>query len=171
VQDGSSVAFTSTAQVVNLGQADRVQRVRYYVDPTNHVLYSRNLFDPAAAPVPLASGVVNMKLQYGVDSNDDGFLDDWVSASEAGWDAATLMSAPKTTTPIAQLSRIKAVRIAVVTRSEQFDRDAGAFAHTLFNGAKAPCDGKIDISAPKNWRYRVYENIIPMRNVIWTRAL
>jgi type IV pilus assembly protein PilW len=171
VQDGSAVSFTSSSAILNLGQATRVQRVRYYVDPAINVLYSQNLLDPAAAPVPMASGVVNMKLQYGVDSNNDGFLDDWVSASEADWDAATLMSGPKATTTIERLSSIKAVRIGIVTRSEQFDRDAGAFAHTFFNCAAPPCDGKIDVTAPAQWRYRAYETIIPLRNVIWNRAL
>ena len=70
-----------------------------------------------------------------------------------------------------RLSSIKAVRIAVVTRSEQFDREAGAFAHTLFNCATPPCDGKIDITAPAQWRYRVYETIVPLRNVIWNTKL
>jgi type IV pilus assembly protein PilW len=171
VQDGSAVDFTSSSEILNLGQASRVQRVRYYVNPANSVLYSQNLFDPDAAPVPLASGVVNLKVQFGVDSDDDGFMDDWVSASEAGWDAATLMSGAKDVTTIARLSQIKAVRIGVVTRSEQFDRDAGAFAHTLFNCATPPCDGAIDITAPAQWRYRVYETIIPLRNVIWNRKL
>ncbi len=169
VEDGSAVAFTSSSQILNLGQANRVQRVRYYVQ--DNVLYSRNLFDAAATPVPLASGVVNLKLQYGVDSDNDGFLDDWVSASEANWDASTLMSGAKATTTLARLSSIKAVRIAVVTRSEQFDRDAPAFAHTLFNCAVSPCDGKIDITAPAQWRYRVYETIVPLRNVVWNRTI
>jgi type IV pilus assembly protein PilW len=119
--------------------------------------------------VPLASGVVNLKAQYGIDKDNDGYLDDWVSASEAGWDANTLMSAAGT--KLEQLSSIKAVRIAIVTRSEQFDREAGAFSYTLFNCAVAICDGKIAITAPAQWRYRVYETIVPLRNVIWNKKL
>ena len=176
LQDGAGVDFTSESQLFNLGQATRVQRVRYYtelVDPSKpdspRILYSQNLLTPAIAPVPLASGVVNLKAQYGIDTDNDGFLDDWVEASEAGWDAATLMAGAGT--KIEQLSSIKAVRIGVVTRSEQFDPAATAFAHTLFNCAAPPCDGAIDITAPAQWRYRVYETIVPLRNVIWNQKL
>jgi type IV pilus assembly protein PilW len=94
-----------------------------------------------------------------------------VSAGEVGWDRATLMSGAAT--KIEQLSSIKAVRIGVVTRSEQFDREAVAFAHALFNcqANNNTCDGRIDITAPAQWRYRVYETIIPLRNVIWNKKL
>ena len=69
------------------------------------------------------------------------------------------------------LTAEEAVRIAVVTRSEQFDKDAGAFAQTIFNCSSPPCDGKIDVTAPAQWRYRVYETIVPLRNVIWNKKL
>jgi type IV pilus assembly protein PilW len=172
VQDGTAVKFSDASKVLNLGPSNRVQRVRYYVDPATNVLYSRNLFNPDAAPVPLASGVVNVKVQYGVDANNDGYLDDWVSAGEAGWDATKLMSNAGTT--IQQLSSIKAVRIAIVTRSEQFDKDVtDDFKHPLFNcpANDGTCDGRLEITAPKNWRYRVFETVIPLRNVIWNREL
>ena len=172
VKDGTAVSFNDSSKVLNLGPVNRVQRVRYYVDPTNNVLYSRNLFDPDATPVPLASGVVNLKAQYGVDSNNDGYLDDWVSAAEMGWDAATLMG--NAGTKIEQLSSIKAVRIALVTRSEQFDRDVTTdFSHVVFNcpANDGTCDGRLTVTAPKNWRYRAFETVIPLRNVIWNRAL
>ncbi|MBK7744757.1 MAG: PilW family protein [Betaproteobacteria bacterium] len=169
LQDGAGVDFTSESLLFNLGQATRVQRVRYYVDPATSVLYSQNLLRPDLPPVPLASGVINLKAQFGIDTDNDGFLDDWVEASEAGWDAATLMAGAGT--KIEQLSSIKAVRIGVVTRSEQFDPAATAFAHTLFNCAAPPCDGAIDITAPAQWRYRVYETIVPLRNVIWNQKL
>jgi type IV pilus assembly protein PilW len=169
LKDGAGVSFTSESLLFNLGPESRVQRVRYYVDPATNVLYSQNLFRPDLPPVPLASGVVNLKAQYGVDKDNDGYLDDWVSASEGGWDAATLMSGAGT--KLEQLSSIKAVRIALVTRSEQFDKDAGGFAHTLFSCSSPPCDGSIAITAPAQWRYRVYETIVPLRNVIWNKKL
>ena len=169
LQDGAGASFTSESLLFNLGPATRVQRVRYFVE--NDVLYSQNEFDKNAPKVPLASGVVNLKVQYGIDTNNDGYLDDWVSAGEVGWDRATLMSGAAT--KIEQLSSIKAVRIGVVTRSEQFDREAVAFAHALFNcqANNNTCDGRIDITAPAQWRYRVYETIIPLRNVIWNKKL
>ncbi len=169
LKDGATVSFTSESLLLNLGPEARVQRVRYYVDPATNVLYSQNLFRPDLPPVPLASGVINMKAQYGVDTDNDGYLDDWVSASEAGWDAVTLMSGAAT--KVEQLSSIKAIRVAIVTRSEQFDKHAGALAHTLFNCATPPCDGAIDVTAPGQWRYRVYETIVPLRNVIWNKQL
>jgi type IV pilus assembly protein PilW len=177
VKDGAGITFTTDGKLLNLGPANRVQRVRYYVDPVKNVLYSQNLFDPDAAPVPLASGIVNMKLQYGIDTTNDGFIDRWVSAGDADWGPATMERVPASWDDqqklMAKVSQIKAIRIGIVTRSDQFDRDVtDDFKHTLFDcPSGGPCAEKIDVTAPKNWRYRVFETVIPLRNAIWNPTL
>jgi type IV pilus assembly protein PilW len=89
--------------------------------------------------------------------------------------------------PLAQLRQIKAVRFALVVRSSQFERTKDAegrdaatdvtrplssnFTTTLFacNGL-AGCTGEIaNVTIPNtaNFRYRVYEQVVPLRNQIW----
>jgi type IV pilus assembly protein PilW len=163
----NAVTFDSGSQLLNLGPETRVQRVRYFIQ--NEVLYSQNLLDAAAAPVPLASGVVNLKAQFGVDTTGDGFLDRWISGGEAGWTPSELMQ----TATLRNISAIKAVRIGLITRSEQFDKEAKAQDWTLFDcdlANKTQCEGRLTGTLGAQWRYRVFETVIPLRNVIWNNA-
>ena len=173
----------------NMGPADRVQKVRYSV--ANGVLYSTPLLDangvPAALPGnPLASNIVNMKVEYGIDNNLDpqGLLDTWVQATaNGGWDAGALLPAK-----ITKINQIKAVRIGIIVQSEQFDKSLAGFTGgdytngdynwVLFDCAavvKANCPGRLTgtVSAsaapPGNWRFRKYETVIPLRNEIWNK--
>ena len=77
-------------------------------------------------PNPLASNIVNLKFQYGLDTNNDGFIDTWACATGA-WAPQNLLGATYPT-----LAQIKAIRVGIVVQSEQFDRDVGDFAWTLF---------------------------------------
>ena len=83
----------------------------------------------------------------------------------------------------AQLIRtIKAVRVAVVVRSEEYDRDPALVDQAdqyLFNcsaNTNAACQGRIKIQNVKlggiladGYRHRIYETTIPLRNVIWNK--
>jgi type IV pilus assembly protein PilW len=156
-------AFTDDAFLLNMGPASNVQRVLYDVD--NGVLRSTSLWDPngaaAAAPVPnpLASNIVNMKLLYGIDSDGDGILDTWV-APIGPWSDASVLAADAPT-----LRRIKAVRLGIIVRGEQWDRDAPDVTVHLFDDAIPP--QTFLRSGGGNYRYRWYETIIPMRNPVW----
>jgi type IV pilus assembly protein PilW len=158
-------AFTDDAFLLDMGPASNAQRVRYDVD-TNGVLRSTSLWDPngaaAAAPVPnpLASNIVNMKLLYGIDSNGDGILDTWVAPTGA-WSDASVLAADAPT-----LRKIKAVRLGIIVRGEQWDRDAPDVTAHLFDDA-IPFSQPFLRSGGCNYRYRWYETIIPMRNPVW----
>lgn len=112
--------------------------------------------------VPLVSDIVNIQAQYGIaDTATSNKVTSWVSAS-APWDAPT----------IDQRNRIRAVRVAVVARNGQLEKTnvtaAAPIAWADVNGSPAP---SIDLSADADWqryRYRVYETIIPLRNMIWS---
>jgi type IV pilus assembly protein PilW len=117
-----------------------------------------------------------MKVEYGIDGDLDakGLLDDWVQASAAGWDPASLLPAT-----ITKISQIKAVRIGVIVQSEQFDQTLGDYNWVLFDCAdpiKANCHGRLtgtiakSASPPGNWRFRIYETVIPLRNAIWNKS-
>ena len=112
--------------------------------------------------VPLVSDVVNIQAQYGIsDSATSNKVTSWVSATSP-WDAPT----------VDQRNRIRAVRVAVVARNGQLEKTnvtaAAPIAWADVNGSPAPT---IDLSDDANWqryRYRVYETIIPLRNMIWS---
>ncbi|HVE50631.1 MAG TPA: PilW family protein [Casimicrobiaceae bacterium] len=170
----------ATTWIINLGSGDRMRKVNY--DVAANVLRSTDLVAAAAVPNPIVSNVALMKAQYGLDTNGDTFIDTWVSARSAPWRRDDVLAAP-----LAQLRQIKAIRIALVMRSSQFERLkdaegrdavgssalAGDFTTTLFNcfSVGAPtCTGEITgvtIPASANYRHRVFEQVIPLTNQVW----
>jgi len=161
---GVADAFPATSVLLDLGQKSRVQRVRY--DIVDGTLRSLDLANPGATPNPLASNIVNMKLQYGIDADNDGFLDDWVPAAAAPWDPPSMLAAPALA-----LGQIKAIRLGLIVKSETFDRRVTTpFDWVLFDCGqedKTRCPGRLAGTLPPNWRYRTYETVIPLRNPIW----
>ncbi len=114
---------------------------------------------------PSVAEIVNIQAQYGVsDTAGDNKVTAWVNPVGT-WAEGALTEADRT--------RIKAVRVAVVARNgllEKTNVTAAApiaWADTL--GSAAPL---IDLTADADWqryRYRVYETIIPLRNMIWSK--
>jgi type IV pilus assembly protein PilW len=179
---GVASPMLSGSQLVNLGAAVNVTRTQFDVDPATNTLRSTELWVAGATPNPLASNIVVFKAQYGVDANDDGIIEDgeWV-------DGVTLSPAmlldPAQTNRIA-LNRIRAVRIGMVIRSDQYDARPNPsltpglkgqpYTWNLFNW---PCVGRgtcpgvaltgtILADPLGGYRYRVYETVIPIRNNI-----
>jgi type IV pilus assembly protein PilW len=157
--------------VFSMGTGNDAQKIAYDIDTTKNVLRSTLLLDPQGqlavnpVPNPIASNIVNMKLQYGIDTNGDGMLDTWQPATGI-WDKDALMSSP---TSIAMLNQIKAVRIGVIVQSEQFDKNyTQDVPWSMFDGTVTGTFLK-SVSPPGNWRYRVYETVIPLRNEIWNK--
>jgi type IV pilus assembly protein PilW len=161
ITPASAPTFTlgGGAYLVNMGPSGGQQRVRY--DVSGGVLRSTSLWDAngqAAAgpsPSPIASNVVMMKLQYGVVSAGNVFT--WVNATGL-WDVASVLAADA-----AKLRQIQSVRIGVVVRSEQFDRDVPASTWNLFCNP-GPC---VTGTLLAGFRYRTYETAIPLRNPVW----
>jgi type IV pilus assembly protein PilW len=173
--------FASASRLINMGPCSKAQKVQYSLN--NGILYQAPLLDgnckPIANPVgnPLASNIVNMKVEYGVANIGDplAVVSKWVQADAGnGWDPATVLPAP-----INQVNLIKAIRIGFIVRSEQFDQTLGNYDWVLFDCSdpnKANCTGRLtgtiaaSVAPPGNWRYRTYETIIPLRNVIWNKT-
>jgi len=170
-----AATFGASSFLFNLGPPNTLKRSRY--DVSNGVLRSLDLLTAGAATNPIASNVMNLKMQYGVDDVGDGLLHTWVPAT-GDWTSANVLAAPLTAPPGSQvaLNRIKAVRIGIIVRSEQFDRDRPDYPWVLFDCSdanKANCPGRLTgtiaaaASPAGNWRYRIYETIIPLRNGLW----
>ncbi len=194
VRDPSPHTFeggTAKASLFNLGTAPdaaaagepHVQRVQYAVcfpkgstcvprsetsegdrARINGALRSKDLLDGGTFQ-PIASNIVNMKLQYGVDDVGDGLLHSWVGADKAPWRYEDLMNADWKT-----ISRIKAVRIGLVVASSQYDQKIKSdFEWVLFDGQLRRTIAHD--TGGGGFRYRVYETVVPLRNSLWNRQL
>jgi type IV pilus assembly protein PilW len=221
VDPPGGIDLTDAALLLNLGPCNRVQKVMYALkqpppvdnNPVNWnnlpncnsgspcSLYAKPLLDTSAGancgkPVdlaanPIATNVVNMKVQYGISAPGDpkGTLNTWVPAkatpNNGDWTWTTMMDNAMLVT---QINQIRAVRIGIIVQSEQFDKTInstytagnylnGAYNWVLFDCAdvvKANCPGRLTGSIPLqtvplegNWRFRTYETVIPLRSAIW----
>lgn len=162
-------------RVISLGNGP--QKVRF--DINADTLRRQNLLG-GGAPTPLASNVMLLKAQYGLDTDNDRVIDTWTSARNAPWREADVLAAP-----LVQLRQIRAVRFALVVRSSQLERQfdaegrdvastasiTGNFVTDLFpcNGL-VPCTGEmlgVTLPASSGFRYRVFEQSVALRNQIW----
>lgn len=143
----------------------------------------------APAAVPLIDGVVSIQAQYGVAATATAHpINQWVDATGTDWvdlyDTSSLNAAK-----IANLQRIRAVRVAVIARSSARGPANTTSTCTSSTGTanKGPCPWEdvpaatgmlaspapaVDLSAAdanwSNYRYRVYQTVIPLRNMVWT---
>lgn len=105
--------------------------------------------------------IINLQAQYGVDANNDGMI------SDTEW----------TTTAPTQWERLLAVRFALLTRGQQWERDQvtttapswseGAFVMTNVDGTADTNPTGAEVF--KNWRhyrYKVFEAVVPLRNIL-----
>lgn len=154
---------------------------------------STDLYTAGASRNPLAQNVVLMKVQYGLNLANpvNGRVDCWVPAiadvsATCGGNVGGQVdfTAPKVPTYGTNvLDRIVAVRVGIVVVSDEWDKkDAdpttGALvwgrrpAVVLFNCAAndATCQSRVVVGNAvihDGWRYRTYENVIPLRNAIY----
>ena len=123
--------------------------------------------------VPIVTGIVNIQAQYGISTAGNvNQISSWVDATTGGlWDPALIT--------VANRNRIKAVRIAVVARNAKLEQSIVTTAQPVpwtntvtFDGA-VWAGPTIDLSpGVTKWnyyRYRVFETIVPLRNVIWSK--
>ena len=124
--------------------------------------------------VPIANNIVSLRAQYGRDTTTvsptrDGIVDFYdqavavppaVSSITCGW------------------ARIVAIRLAMVARSPQFEHDTVTTVAPTWSGSVAVTNrsaaAPITLSADANWqhyRYRVFETLVPLRNMAWIRMI
>ena len=118
--------------------------------------------------VPIASDIASLRAQYGRDTSGPpmdaivDLFDQTTPTTNCGW------------------VRISAVRLAVVARSGQYSKNNVTMAAPSWmgntvvtgstTGANNPTSLPIDLSSDSNWqhyRYKVFETVIPLRNVTW----
>lgn len=131
------------------------------LSPTSGVMASQELYPQ----------IVNLQALYGKDTDGDGVVDTYDNTT------------PTTNTGWLQ---VLAIRVAVVARSSQYEKelvtttanspqwDVGTTA-TITGPVTATCNGAskciaLKVSQLTDWqhyRYKVYDTVIPLRNVLW----
>ena len=156
------------ASLVNLGQAAtpgepaRFGQTVYTVDPATQTLRTQNLLPTVQPVTPAVSQVMNLKAQFGLDTNNDGTVDTWQPAT-GNWSAANLPLQP-----LATWQQIRAVRIAIVTRSAQYETAAVTPGPLEMFCTTVPCAVSMTLDADaQHYRYKVLETTIPFRNALW----
>ena len=143
-------------------RATRFGRTLYSVDPTTTTLTTQSLLPTVLAATPVVSNVVNLKAQFGLDTDNDGQVDTWQAAT-GNWSAANLPLQPPAT-----WQQIRAVRVAIVTRSEQYETDAVTPGPLGMFCSPAPCAVSMTLTSDQqHYRYKVLETIVPLRNAVW----
>jgi type IV pilus assembly protein PilW len=161
-------AYTKGARVACFKAAANgpVFKREYEINATKRQLErSDNTKTPVVVNEQVMADIIDLQAQYGVaeegmqEVGDDDWVDatgDWAKSTPAVW------------------RRIKSVRIAIVARSSQYERPApGKTCGTTTAADVAQWSGwaKFNSAAyPSNWscyRYKVFETVIPLRNVIW----
>jgi type IV pilus assembly protein PilW len=157
----------SAGYLFNLGNSPRrniwtVQNGRLQV--TNDLLYQDTDGNGVNDPVEVAGNVVTLQAEYGIDANNNGRVEtgEWTTTD------------PATNTAWAN---VLAVRVGMLVRSGQFERTPVTTTVPSWAGGQfviANLDGSASGTTPadpaNNWRhyrYRVYETVIPLRNILW----
>lgn len=194
VVGGTTVTLLSGAGVVNgaaLACLGGWTETTYSVANSN--LQVQTVTSGPAVPASVAvSGIVNIQAQYGYsNAPTSGPVVGWVDASDiATYGDPTLSHSVR--------NRIKAIRIAIVARNGLLEKTVVTnalnppdYTCTTAKGTVnyGPCawDDTLVSPAPKidlrsnadgtanpdwaRYRYRVFETIIPLRNVIWNNPL
>lgn len=123
--------------------------------------------DGSSTTQDLYPQIVNLKVLYGKDTNADGVVDTYDT------------TAPTTN---ADWKKVLSVRIALVARSNQYEKDLVTTAApqwdlgsaTTVTGA-ATCNSTsqcltLGVSQVTDWqhyRFKVYDTIVPLRNMLW----
>lgn len=169
----SDIAYLAGSILINVGQLiDRCyfisgsnQRCGLATDTseTPYTLRLRNFSttDGTTTNQDMFPDIVNLQAVYGVDTSitPDGVVDSWTATSPttaAGW------------------SQVIAVRVALLARSAQYADDevtptapswrpdgTNALTFTL------PSCPTGDTTCWRHYRYRVFEAVIPLRNMLW----
>ena len=166
-------AYGKDSLVFDLGDAI----IRTY-EITNNNLQAADTMLVAAggAPTDLVNGIVDLRAQYGKDNGvNNGTVTNTTYAANDGIIDGFDNTAPVTA---ADWTQVLAVRIAVLARSGNYEKpsvsggncDATTVLPTWSGSAASPFNA-VDVatvtSQARCFRYRVFETVVPLRNMIW----
>lgn len=166
-------------------------RRHFYVDNANTLLMEEWTLNAGgtwnrARIDPIISGVISLRALYGIgpvtvnidsrSNNVIGPVGQWVLGDNLPWDAASILASPLQAPPPANTIRqIKAVWLSIIVQVDEpeLDNDVAATLPTNFiqfavcpQGTTCPTPSPV-VPLPEGRRYRMYESVIPLINVIW----
>ncbi|MCC6472778.1 MAG: PilW family protein [Burkholderiales bacterium] len=163
---GGAAIASGTGFLYNLGPGPQLNVWQIAGNRRLTVTNDMQWVGAAGTAVEVADGVIDLQAQYGVDANNDEMVGsgEWTNATPGNW------------------ANLLAVRVAILARSQQYERPlstspcsgvtqaatawaGGSFVMRNVDGTAdtTPCDA----NDWRNYRYRVYEVVIPFRNMIW----
>lgn len=147
--------YPAGSYLLNLGQF--IQRTYSIDGGENLQMSSFNIASGAAsAATTLYPHIVNLQALYGKDTDGDEVVDTYDNATpttNAGW------------------LQVKAVRIAILARSAQWERDVVTAAAPSWDPDGQGATGLVDGDLVDDWnhyRYRLFQVTVPLRNEIWS---
>ena len=151
----------SAGTMYNLGGAP--QRRIWSIQNGRTLAWHDALNTPPATFNEVSDGIVNLQAEYGTNTSlVAGIITvNWSTVIPADW------------------SKLVAVRVGLLARSQQFEKNAVTNVEPSWAGGNfvmTDIGGIADTTpaGPTNWRnyrYRVYEKVIPLRNPIWGAVL
>ena len=161
-----SVGYEAGSYLLNMGTM--VLRT-YSVDQLSLKTDDFSPTSDATTASVLYPQIVNLQAFYGKDTNGDGIVDTYdntTPTTSAGW------------------QQVLSIRLALVSRSNQYEKDLvttanpqwdegatatfGGTTPTTCNGSSKCISLKVDqLTDWQHYRYKVYDTIVPLRNVIW----
>lgn len=144
-----SVDLGTTGEIANLGPQPQLSTWSV----SSNRLVVANRFAASINAVEVLDDVLDFQAQYGYDANNDKSIgdDEWYDTAPAGVD----------------WNRVRAVRIAILLRGQNME--SADVAQSTPRWQAAGRDFTMSGTDWRRYRYRVYEDSIAMRNVIWTR--
>lgn len=113
---------------------------------------------PSYRDSALAAGIVMLKAQYGISNAGSDAIVQWKRASAIA---------------TGEMARVKAVRVAIVAQSAEVDSaSVTSSAPVVFDGTQTLDLSGLSLPPGKTWqnyRYRVHETVVPVRNSAWNR--
>jgi type IV pilus assembly protein PilW len=165
---GSSIfptaGYLATTYLINLGPFT-TSTISVSANNTLQVT-TFNTTGAATSTEDLYTDVVNVKALYAKDTDGDGLVDTYdatTPTTAAGW------------------QQVKGIRLAVVARSAQIEKDNVTAANPLWDvgttgtvAGSATCGSSkcvtLTVDTLTNWqqyRYKVYDTFVPLRNLLW----
>jgi type IV pilus assembly protein PilW len=166
---GFGTGYSASTRLVNLGNAPRTSVIAIGADPVNGQTNSLLEFDYLQRENPavksIAENVVDIQAIYGIATNiSDTHVSSWQSPGTSPWNAASLTAG--TNTAIANLQLIRAVRIAVITRSAKKETEqVTASPLNYFSDLSGLSITKTLTADEQKYRYKVFDVTIPIRNM------
>ncbi|MBS1196235.1 MAG: hypothetical protein H6R18_20 [Proteobacteria bacterium] len=143
---------------------------QFGIDASNNMTMRRVTSAGAAmagsATEVMAPQIMDLQAQYGI--TNAGTV-----KGALNWQEATGIWAGSAALTQAQIKQIKAVRVAIVARSEEYEKPVNGVCQTTtvsptyswgtFNTTNWPADWQC-------YRYKVFETVIPLINVMWANV-